>query len=149
MGCWRWDRGTVPVHLSHSRAFIMEVIALKYRKYVFVQTLLHLVYIYLFNFTNMENIFAFSVLIVWPSGLLAIVFFSGVFSPKGTEEYTTMKGVAANLLIIIRAAIFISVPLQNHMSLWAISTLLMLGLDIKDYKYGRINLKFVTPRSKK
>jgi sulfite exporter TauE/SafE len=97
----------------------------------------------------MENIFAFLVLIVWGLGLLTIVFFSGVFSSKGTQRYTKRIAILSNLLIAVRVAIFVSVPLQAHMLLWIISTLLMLCLDIIDYKYGRVNFKFVAPLSKK
>jgi len=110
---------------------------MKSKTFIFVNTLLVLLYAYVNSFNEIEGFNAIFLIIIFGLGMASQLIFATVLKP----EKINILFVA---IVLLRLVAFLTIPLQRNIYLYAVSVITTLCLDLWQYSHWKTNSVFKT-----
>lgn len=104
---------------------------------IFVNTLLVLLYAYVNSFSEIEGFNAILLIVVFGLAMAAQLIFATILKPEKIN-------ILFVTIVLLRLAVFLTIPLQKNIYLYAISVIVTFCLDLWQYLHWKTNSIFKT-----
>ena len=104
---------------------------------IFVNTLLVLLYAYVNSFSEIEGFNAILLIIVFGLAMASQLIFATILKPEKIN-------ILFVTIVLLRLAVFLTIPLQKNIYLYAISVIVTFCLDLWQYLHWKTNSIFKT-----
>lgn len=104
---------------------------------IFVNTLLVLLYAYVNSFSEIEGFNAILLIIVFGLAMVSQLVFATILKPEKIN-------ILFVTIVLLRLAVFLTIPLQKNIYLFAISVIVTFCLDLWQYLHWKTNSVFET-----
>lgn len=108
---------------------------MKSKIFIFVNTLLVLLYVYVNSLSEIEGFNAIFLIVIFGLAMVSQLIFATILKP----EKINILFVA---IILLRLVAFLTIPLQRNIYLYAISVITTFYLDLWQYSHWKINTVF-------
>lgn len=108
---------------------------MKSKIFIFVNTLLVLLYVYFNSLSEIEGFNAIFLIVIFGLAMVSQLIFATILKP----EKINILFVA---IILLRLVAFLTIPLQRNIYLYAISVITTFYLDLWQYSHWKINTVF-------